>query len=94
MAGSNAAPSAEPVIAQHGVEHRVRLSGRVSDTDRLLLYQAAHAYITPSVYEGFGLTPLEAMALDWILVHPEYHADLGSVEQALRTIAARNWPAS
>src|SRR5262245_33761610 len=24
------------------------------------------------------LTPLEAMALDWILEHPEYHADLAS----------------
>ena len=29
------------------------------------------------------LTPLEAMALDWILEHPEYHEDLASVERAL-----------
>lgn len=29
------------------------------------------------------LTPLEAMALDWILEHPEYHADLGDLEHAL-----------
>ena len=55
-------PPVEPVIARHGIENRVRLTGRVSDADRLLLYQAAHAYVTPSVYEGFGLTPLEAMA--------------------------------
>ncbi|OWT56805.1 DUF1841 family protein [Candidimonas nitroreducens] len=27
---------------------------------------------------GAILTPLEAMALDWILQHPEYHADLES----------------
>ncbi len=26
------------------------------------------------------LTPLETMALDWILQHPEYHADLDSPE--------------
>lgn len=26
------------------------------------------------------LTPLEAMALDWILEHPEYHADLQSAQ--------------
>ncbi len=29
------------------------------------------------------LTPMEAMALDHILVHPEYHADLDDVEAAL-----------
>lgn len=29
------------------------------------------------------LTPLEAMALDWILQHPEYHEDLASLERAL-----------
>jgi len=28
------------------------------------------------------LTPLEAMALDWIVEHPEYHADLESAEAA------------
>lgn len=28
------------------------------------------------------LTPIEAMALDWILLHPEYHADLASAETA------------
>jgi hypothetical protein len=33
--------------------------------------------------EAAPLTPLEAIAADWILEHPEYHADLGSLEQAL-----------
>ncbi len=28
------------------------------------------------------LTPLEAMALDWILEHPEYHADLENPDTA------------
>lgn len=32
---------------------------------------------------GAPLTPLEAMALDAILAHPEYHAELASLEQAL-----------
>ncbi|WP_124079482.1 DUF1841 family protein [Pigmentiphaga humi] len=31
---------------------------------------------------GEVLTPLEAMALDWMLEHPEYHADLESPEAA------------
>lgn len=55
-------PSLEPVIRQHGLEGRVLLTGRIPDDQRRALYQAAHAYITPSEYEGFGLTPLEAMA--------------------------------
>lgn len=55
-------PPLEPVISEHGLQRRVVLTGRVSDDERLALYQAAYAYITPSEYEGFGLTPLEAMA--------------------------------
>lgn len=32
---------------------------------------------------GQPLTPLEAQAADWIVQHPEYHADLADVEVAL-----------
>lgn len=55
-------PPLEPVIRKHGLQDRIVLTGRVPDEERRWLYQAAHAYITPSIYEGFGLTPLEAMA--------------------------------
>lgn len=44
------------------VEHRVHFPGYVSDADLGALYRLAHAYIFPSLYEGFGLPPLEAMA--------------------------------
>ena len=30
------------------------------------------------------LTPLEAMALDWVLEHPEYHDDLANLDEALK----------
>lgn len=33
--------------------------------------------------EQAPLTPLEAIALEWTLAHPEYHADLASVDDAL-----------
>lgn len=36
--------------------------------------------------EGLPLTPMEAMAADWIAEHPEYHADLADAEAA---VAAR-----
>ena len=55
-------PPLEPLIRTYGLEDRVILTGRVTDEERRWLYQAAHAYVTPSSYEGFGLTPLEAMA--------------------------------
>jgi Domain of unknown function (DUF1841) len=33
--------------------------------------------------DGQPLTPLEAQAADWIVQHPEYHADLSDVDTAL-----------
>jgi glycosyltransferase involved in cell wall biosynthesis len=41
---------------------RVRALGRVSDNTLEALYARAEGFIFPSVYEGFGLPPLEAMA--------------------------------
>ena len=41
---------------------RVRRVGYVSDLDRADLLAGAHAFAFPSLYEGFGLPPLEAMA--------------------------------
>lgn len=55
-------PPLEPIIQTLGLAGRVLLVGKVSDDDRKLLYQGAIACVTPSMYEGFGLTPLEAMA--------------------------------
>lgn len=36
--------------------------GRVSTEELLWLYNTAEMLVAPSIYEGFGLTPLEAMA--------------------------------
>ncbi len=55
-------PPLEPLIAELGVGNDVVLTGWLEDDEKLNLYQAATAYVTPSIYEGFGLTPLEAMA--------------------------------
>lgn len=42
---------------------RVVLAGRVSDSQLVALYRNAHALVFPSIYEGFGIPPLEAMHL-------------------------------
>lgn len=36
--------------------------GRVSTQELIWLYNSAQVLVAPSIYEGFGLTPLEAMA--------------------------------
>lgn len=41
---------------------RLRLVGRVDDTDLHALYAGAHAFAFPSRHEGFGLPMLEAMS--------------------------------
>jgi glycosyltransferase involved in cell wall biosynthesis len=40
----------------------IKLVGFVADEDMPALYSAATAFALPSLYEGFGLPPLEAMA--------------------------------
>ncbi|MEO9255918.1 MAG: glycosyltransferase family 1 protein, partial [Tepidiformaceae bacterium] len=45
-----------------GVGGRVRFTGYVADGDLAALYGGATALVFPSLYEGFGLPPLEAMA--------------------------------
>lgn len=42
--------------------HRVHFADYVSDEDLPFLYNLATAFVFPSRYEGFGFTPLEAMA--------------------------------
>lgn len=50
------------VAAAHGVSARVRLSRYVPDAELGALYATASAFAFLSEYEGFGLTPLEALA--------------------------------
>jgi glycosyltransferase involved in cell wall biosynthesis len=55
-------PRLEPVIRELGLESRVILTGRITEEDKVALMQSAAVYVTPSLYEGFGLSVLEAMA--------------------------------
>ncbi len=43
-------------------EHKIIFTGYVAQEDSPLLMRGAAAFIFPSLYEGFGIPPLEAMA--------------------------------
>ncbi len=49
-------------IRNSPVRERIILTGFVADSDRPALYALATLFVYPSVYEGFGFPPLEAMA--------------------------------
>ena len=55
-------PSLRHAVIQSRVEHAVRFLGFVPIETLRAFYQAASAFVFPSLYEGFGLPPLEAMA--------------------------------
>lgn len=54
-------PEVKRTVKELGLEHHVIYTGMVPEKELIALYQMAKAYIFPSLYEGFGLPPLEAM---------------------------------
>jgi glycosyltransferase involved in cell wall biosynthesis len=62
-AGGGAWSDAErALIAEYRLASRVRVLPRVDDAKLAQLYRGAALFVYPSLYEGFGLPPLEAMS--------------------------------
>ncbi|MCB2191852.1 MAG: glycosyltransferase family 4 protein [Deltaproteobacteria bacterium] len=55
-------PALAGLVEQMGLTSAVKFLGFVPDADLPALYSGAAAFAFPSLYEGFGLPPLEAMA--------------------------------
>lgn len=55
-------PLLRGLVSKLGLERRVNFTGFVPDGDLAHIYSRAHALIQPSLMEGFGLPPVEAMA--------------------------------
>jgi glycosyltransferase involved in cell wall biosynthesis len=49
-------------IGSSAIADRIILTGYLSDEEICALYSTCRAFVYPSIYEGFGLPPLEAMA--------------------------------
>lgn len=55
-------PDPRLLIKQLSLEEKVIVTGKISEEEKPNLYSAATAFIFPSLYEGFGMPVLEAMA--------------------------------
>jgi glycosyltransferase involved in cell wall biosynthesis len=83
-------------IKQLGIEEKVKLIGRVGENDLPMWYSSCAVFAYPSLYEGFGLPPLEAMAcgapvvVSNITSLPEVIGDAGIMIQPTDTQALAN----
>jgi glycosyltransferase involved in cell wall biosynthesis len=55
-------PRLRRAVDRHKLHKHVRFLGFVADDTLAALYRLATVFVFPSLYEGFGLPPLEAMA--------------------------------
>lgn len=62
LAGSDTGDRQRRLAAELGISHAVRFVHRPSDERLQDLYRGALALVQPSLHEGFGLPPLEAMS--------------------------------
>jgi glycosyltransferase involved in cell wall biosynthesis len=62
---------------------RIHFLGRLSDTELIAQYQGATAFVFPSLYEGFGIPPLEAQACGC----PVLAANAASIPEVLQASA-------
>jgi glycosyltransferase involved in cell wall biosynthesis len=86
-------------IREQGADASIRLLGYVADVDLPRLLNLAGAFVYPSLYEGFGLPVLEALAcgtptvtsnhgaLQEIAGDAALHADPGSLEDLTRSVS-------
>jgi glycosyltransferase involved in cell wall biosynthesis len=77
-------------IRGKGLQKEVCLTGYLEDQDLGTLYSSCKAFVYPSLYEGFGLPPLEAMACGAPVICSRIPALIETVGTAARLIDPYN----
>lgn len=65
---SAARKDVERQIKENGLEKEVILTGFVENAERNTLYRHCRAFLFPSVFEGFGMPPVEAMFFGSVVI--------------------------
>lgn len=78
------------LIKEKGLEDRICLTGYLGDGDLCGLYSACTAFIYPSLYEGFGLPPLEAMACGAPVITSRIPSLMETVGSAARLVEPKD----
>jgi glycosyltransferase involved in cell wall biosynthesis len=69
----------EAALAAKEMRDRICFTGYLHDEDLCALYSSCKAFVYPSLYEGFGLPPLEAMACG----APVIASDTGAIRETV-----------
>ena len=75
-------------LQQSPARDAVQLIGYLSDSDLCALYSSCRIFIYPSIYEGFGLPPLEAMACGAPVITSRIPSVTESSDNVARLISA------
>ncbi len=69
----------DEVLEKYGAKSRIHITGFVDDEHLSSIYKNAVCFVFPSLYEGFGLPPVEALALGT----PVISSDAASLPEVL-----------
>ncbi len=83
-------PSVRQAVIQCRVEDSVRFLGFVPFDTMRVFYESATAFVFPSLYEGFGLPPIEAMATGTPVITSRMSSLLEAVGDAAMLVNPEN----
>ncbi len=83
-------PSVRQAVAHTRIEQAVRFLGFVPLDTLRVFYRAAEVFAFPSLYEGFGLAPLEAMACGTPVVASNIPSLVEAVGEAAELVSPDN----